>query len=295
MIDRNTSSGDLAATVVPSSFKHIVITRFWFRRFAGGQAIEERPDLSWFQNRCRLFATYCLPTVLAQSVKDFTWFIYFDKATPMECLEQVREIVSRYSHIQIRTIEEFQPSTIKTEIVSEIGGTAEWLLTTRLDTDDGWHRDFVRRLQSSIRAGVCEFLNFPVGIISYRGKAYLYRHQSNAFISLFEPTETAMTVFCSAHEILYRIAPIRQLSPTPAFLQVVHGGNLSNKPRGMRVHKVLAFQGFEAIPELSDPSLDESDIAILVENSTLGLAWRARDGLLDFVKSAMRKMKIVEY
>jgi hypothetical protein len=269
-------------------FRHVVLTRFWFRISAIGRDSGPRPDPAWFENRLNLFKTYCLPSVVAQSVQNFTWFIYFDACTPDEYLDRMRELIAPYGNIRVRTSPSYDGSLLARDSIAEIEDASEWLLTTRLDSDDGWHRDFVKRLQASVQQQKREFLNFPAGIIAYRNKVFLYRHRSNAFISLLEPIANATTVCCGPHEELSRLAPIRQLDPTPAFVQVVHGTNLSNKPRGARVHKAIALQGFEAIPALFAPPFEESDTGILFENATSALAWRIRDKVLDLAKGIVR-------
>jgi hypothetical protein len=273
------------------SFKHIVITRFWFRKSAVGRDSGPRPEPAWFEGRRDLFKTYCLPSVVGQSTQNFTWHIYFDECMPVEYLDEIRRLISPYPNFQVRTLKAYEASLIQQDLLADIKGKTNYLLTTRLDTDDGWHRNFVKWLQSSVGDGQREFLNFPVGIIAYKNRLYLYRHHSNAFISLLEPTENPLTVLCAPHEQLSRFAPIRQLDSWPAFLQVIHGQNLSNKPRGVRVHRALALQGFEAIPELFKQPILESDAAIIFENATMNMAWRTRDSILAFAKAILVKKR----
>ena len=61
-------------------------------------------------------------------------------------------------------------SEVLEDLIGRIAGETEFVLTTRFDSDDGLHRDFVRWLHDSIDQPTTEFLNFPNGIISYKNK-----------------------------------------------------------------------------------------------------------------------------
>jgi len=272
------------------SFKHIVITRYWFPIAATRKDDGSCSDAEWFERRYELFKTYCLPSVLGQSEQEFIWIVYFDESAPYESVKQVKELLSAYPHFHVRTLSAFKSSVIRDDLANFTHGF-EYLLTTRLDNDDGLHREFIKRLHDAIRPGGREFLNFPVGLIACGERIYLYRHRSNAFISFFEPVEGALTVFCAPHEQLCYWAPIRQLEAWPSFLQVVHGTNLSNKPRGIRVHRTLALTGFEAIPNLFSFPMDESDAGITFENATMGLIWALRDRVLNVAKALLLKRR----
>ena len=287
--------------VTPSAappYRHFILTRFWFSKTPrGSDALASDPH-EWLEHRLKLFRSYCLPSVVGQSCQDFRWFICFDVRAPGEFVAKMRELTAPSNNIEILTLNEwYVPSHIspwkglpprKSEIIENIIARADgagWVLTTRLDSDDGLHRDFVKRLSQAIDENKQQFLNFPNGIIFNKGKSYLYHHQSNAFISLFEPLGGMKTVLCALHERVNEVGlPIRQLSPVPAFLQVVHGTNDSNKIRGYRVPKILALQGFESVRALYDAPLEESDVEILLSNAFLGPFRSGRDRLVNQAK-----------
>jgi hypothetical protein len=166
--------------------------------------------------------------------------------------------------------------------------TAEWLLTTRLDNDDGWRSDFVETLQNSLSFERREFLNYPVGLIYYSGMIFKFRHKSNAFISLIEPVEGFLTVWCGQHLELDRVAPIRQLPAIPTFLQVVHERTRSNKPRGVRVRRSSSMAGFEAIQLPAPIGGKERDLDLILFNLTVGAFWALRDVIAACVRRVRR-------
>jgi hypothetical protein len=277
------------------SFQHIVITRY-FVRFSESPADVQaviKGNQSWLESRFEIFKAFCLPSVVGQSVTNFTWLLYFDVHTPQAYLDRVQGLIQDYPNIKIVLCEHFNDESRARAVHAELKTDTRWLLTTRLDNDDGWHRDFVKALQSELRFEKREFLNFPVGILYYSDKTLLYRHSSNAFISLLEPAEGFLTVWCGQHTELDRVAPIRQLPAFPAFMQVVHPGTRSNKPRGMRVHRLLALAGFEAMRGVwASPGEDrESDRAIALYNVTLFPLRSLRDSALTLVRRLLDKVK----
>jgi hypothetical protein len=241
-------------------------------------------DQTWLDARFEIFKTFCLPSVTAQTVRGFTWLIYFDAATPKAQLDRVRDLVADYPFIKVVLCTAFDDDARAEAVRAELRPETRWLLTTRLDNDDGWRRDFVEGLYKQLRFERREFLNYPVGVLYYDNKTFLYRHPSNAFISLLERVEDFTTVWCDQHVNLNRHGPIRQLSPSPAFIQVVHRGTRSNKPRGVRVHRLLALPGFEAIAPLADDGPPESDWGIFAYNGSVVLLWTLRDAVTGTVR-----------
>jgi hypothetical protein len=288
---------EVVLTIVASPkgvvFKHFILTRFWFATGPRGANALGQDVPRWLEDRLKLFNSYCLPSVVGQSCQDFRWLIYFDTLAPSNFIERMRDLTAPWANIEVLARNEWyvpgrvspwkdrppKKSEIINDIVDRVAGETDWVLTTRYDSDDGLHRDFVKRLHEAVHGPVQEFLNFPNGILFHHGKSYLYRHLSNAFISLLEPVGTIKTVLCAPHMRVNEVGPVRQLSPAPAFLQVVHAANISNKPRGYRVHKILALQGFEAVRTLFAPPLEESNAEIWLSNAFWGSLWFGRDRL----------------
>jgi hypothetical protein len=271
---------------VTEGYRHVIITRY-FTRFPSDRVERNswiQAHLDWLNDRFILFTSYCLPSVTAQTEQNFLWLIYIDAAVPAAYLERLQAAINPYANIKLKLCDFFSSENIVDDLQRELGAT-EWLLTTRLDNDDGLSADFVSRLQASVHLGTREFLDFPNGILYYQSKTYLYHHESNAFISLFEPMKGASTVWCGAHEHLGSVATIRQIDPWPAFVQVVHGKNVSNKPRGVRVHKIFGLRGFEAIPAFVGVSLDENNAQVLFDGVVSGILWRLRDMVFGFLKT----------
>jgi Putative rhamnosyl transferase len=270
--------------------KHFIITPFYVRRhFAAktGKIEVRHASLEWLDDRLRLFEAYCLPSVAAQSNQNFSWYLYFDDSTPGKYLERVAAAIARSDNIFIKRCALWEGSTLVNDLVAGLDERTRWVITTRLDNDDGLQRDFVAMLHAAVEERT-EFLNFPRGIIWYSGKCYVYRHPSNAFLSMVESADSPRTVWVVPHEEAARIAPVRQLSQTPAFLQVIHGNNLSNKPRGTRIDARRALIDFDAIDALQGAGERETSSGIMLENATRVLLWRFRDWLISMAKPLRR-------
>lgn len=271
--------------------RHFIITPFYVRRHftaKTGRIEELLAAPEWLDDRLRLFEDYCLPSVVGQSDKNFEWFIYFDQSTPAKYLDRITSLTSKYENVSIRLCDFWDAAILIKHVSSALEACTRWVITTRLDNDDGLHRDFVSMLHSAAEEQT-EFLNFPRGIIWYSGKCYMYRHLSNAFLSLVEPAEGLRTVWSAgAHHYAARIAPVRQLQETPAFLQVVHGKNVSNKPRGTRIDARRALIGFESIPVLHRSRVNETPAGIMIENATSVMLWKIRDFLIELTRPRPR-------
>lgn len=272
------------------TMKHFIITPFYVRRHftaKTGKIEVQLASLDWLDDRLRLFESYCLPSVAAQTDQNFSWYLYFDDSTPQKYLDRVTAAISGNNNMFIKRCPIWKGATLVSDVESALDPQTRWVITTRLDNDDGLHREFVSMLHAAIEDKM-EFLNFPRGIIRYSGKCYVYQHSSNAFLTLVEPASDPRTVWLVQHEKAARLAPVRQLSETPAFLQVVHGKNVSNKPRGTRIDSRRALIGFEAIEALRGSGAPESSTGILLENATRVVLWKLRDWLISIAKPLRR-------
>lgn len=267
--------------------QHFITTPFYVKRHFKGQRELQLADPEWLNDRLQLFADYCLPSVVGQTDQNFEWFLYFDESTPARYLEQVNSLISRHRNIAVKLCETFGSAEVARDIVASQSKETSWIVTTRLDNDDGLHRDFVSTLHAFVEERE-EFLNFPRGIILYSGKCFLYEHPSNAFISFVEPADKRRTAWAVAHPYAADVAPVRQLPDIPAFLQVIHGKNVSNKPRGTRVDVRRALMGFETIAALGRLSKGETQLGIIFDNATTVVLWRLRDLLLSLVRRFRR-------
>jgi hypothetical protein len=274
-------------------YRHVMITRFnvLYRDLAHTPAAGKGLDASWLAERFDLFERYCLPSVLAQTSQDFIWLIYFNEATAPAFVERARRACAGRDNIRLMFCDAYDHALVERDLRAELIPKPEWLLTTRLDNDDGLRRDFMKRVHDNLRFSHREALNFPNGIIYAGGKTYLHRDESNAFLSLIEPFEDFKTVLFVMHPDMVQLAPVRQIEGDPAWLQVVHDNNIRNRVRGWRVSVATALEGF-AIAGEAAPRRAEAPLTLLADNLAYGV-WRvAWDRFIEMAKSLRRAAKV---
>lgn len=256
-------------------FTHILMTRF--NLATAGRESTLRTEAGWLDRRFALFERYCLPSVAGQRRGDFHWIIYFDIDTPAPYRQRIEELRRVFPFLPFYTAL-FPAEGWRTSIVESFAPATPLLLTTRLDNDDALALDFTERLHAAVReAGHAPgAYNFRHGLIR-RGEAlYALAHPCNAFFSWLEPVGPAMRTAPSIrHMRLSEVGPVHQIEGPPAWLQVVHEGNVSNKVRGRRVapEPFCPLFAADALAGVDDVAMGTA----LVENGLLAPLRAARD------------------
>lgn len=238
-----------SAAAVP----HVLMTRFNLATPGREAAIRNKPD--WLATRFRLFEDFCLPSVAEQTTKAFTWIIYFDKDTPPEFKDRVAALQSRVKFEAYYTglfPASGWPQSLTEILGAKLGAMPPVVLTSRLDNDDALARDYMERTAA---AAVGQVAAPRVGIVITNGyirsatSAYAISHPCNAFASWLERVDQPggpLTAMGISHIDAADFGPLVQVPGPGGWLQVVHGGNVSNKVRGMRVGPDGLAQRFHA-------------------------------------------------
>jgi N-acetylglucosaminyl-diphospho-decaprenol L-rhamnosyltransferase len=209
-----------------SDFRHLILTRFNMRI----EQCEPR-GLDWLDHRFAIFERFCLPSVRSQTNQNFEWLVFFHPDMPEACKERVRAYSEwrAFRPVYFRSV--FDLAMVQS-VASDLANGYSHLITTRLDNDDAICRTFVDAIQQRFAEQDFQFLNFTNGYIWKEGHLYPAQHFSNAFVSLVERAEKCSTVYCRNHMELDHVGPILQIQDAAAWLQVVHGRNLSNDAWG---------------------------------------------------------------
>lgn len=263
-----------------SNIRHVILTRFNIP--SPGRELTLRSKPGWLAGRFELFRDYCLPSVAGQTEQDFEWVIFFDEETPAEFRDEIERLQRVFPFHAAFTRLADMPEIIQSVLPRY--QDADWLLSTRLDSDDILATDHVARLREAATPDHTRVVNFANGaILSLSGGSpHLYRitDRKNPFASLLEPmSETARTIWGEIHVNIARLGPVTQLDGHPGWLQVVHGGNVSNRVKGKRVKLADAEDIFPILRRMATP---ERDIDILLEN-WLATPWRQARGLGRYV------------
>lgn len=272
------------------SYTHLILTRFNLGMRGNTAAVE-----AWHDHRFSLFEQFCLPSVEAQTCRDFTWLLLFDRATPRKFLPRL-EAYKTYPNIRIHFIDGFDLRAIMQAIRSQIVDKTEYLITTMLDNDDALDRDHVARVQGQFRGQEFELLNFTQGFRYDLKRQRLYGCElfSNPFMSLIErirPGQSFRSIAgCLPHStIAARFPRISNIRSVPSWLQVVHGRNLQvTKTWGRRrVRLTKLREHFELDYEI--PIKRESAAALWIQNMRARAERLVIDALSEERKNRIRR------
>jgi hypothetical protein len=264
--------------------KHFLLTRFNVASPGREKSIRLRP--SWLTGRFDLFREYCLPSVAAQTRNDFEWVVFFDEQTP----DKYRHVISNLKTVYPFRAEFtglFEMDKIVPQLMSTIKD-ADWLLTTRLDSDDILAVDHMARLRQALIPPRQQVVNFSDGVIlsvvDAQPRLYSVRDNANPFASLMEPMGPGIrTIWGEKHVDIERIAPIMQIGGMPAWMQIVHGTNVSNRVKGRRVRLNSFCEVFPYLGQLSE-QVRETGAEIQRENSIVLPMRQARESLRKIAK-----------
>lgn len=228
------------------SLDHVLLTRFNLP--SQGRERLVRAQNGWLRDRAELFENFCLPSVKAQTVKDVHWIIYFDPDSPAWLMEKIKEWAVEDTFVPV-----FRVSVSHDELIADlhnvVGPHRDRIITTNLDNDDGLAIDFLERLQQA--AGKYEVrtaLYLPQGLILGGNRLFLRTDRMNAFCSVVEPWQDPRTCWADWHNLLGKSMPTLEIPGPPAWLQVVHGGNVSNRVHGRLVPPRQHRERFPVIP-----------------------------------------------
>lgn len=247
------------------------MTRFnvRFAHSLSSSALALSPD--WLWGRVALFEDYCLSSVISQTARPDSWIIMFDENTPPELRERAASWRAAIGIIRPAYMGPFDVPVAVDAVMLHGRVDRNWLVTTRLDSDDALHPRFCEVVRENVVEGRREFLNITRGLIVANGKCYRKSMPANPFISFSEPTMNARTVWAEQHGLLHQVAPVRQLRLRDGWVQIVHGGNLSNIVRGVRIPS--GWVSRSCLPPKIAAELRRDGWVELITDNTLGL-WR---------------------
>jgi hypothetical protein len=228
-------------------FKHAMLMRFNLRTPAYVHSSNE----DWLERRIELFESRMLPSLQAQTNQNFLCLPLMDlKRTPDQLRYRIEDwycdIIKpswfgedwatdglMYDSPPLWAICEEAVKKVTCDLI-----TGDTLVTTRIDSDDALHEDFVDTIQQEVKSDTLEWLNIWYGWAEKDGLVYPDEHGKNMFISLVEPyfeDKPPLTVHREWHKRASNLAPIRQIAKDPdkrLWLRGIHSENKSSKLRG---------------------------------------------------------------
>lgn len=228
-------------------FTHYLVTRFNVNiRGNGPEYIaSETHNAKWVEERLPLFDSICVPSVLGQTCRDFTWLIYCDKDTTDEVIQHILTVTQKIQFVEIHLVESFDQLVQHLQTRCSESPTS-YIITSRLDNDDAIGRHYIETIQSNFSAQPDYVLNLLGGInyhISKKLMTYLRHKEHNHFISLIEqnwediPLTTIMG-FSHLHPPGH--VPVKNVGLKYAFWITLHSQNAA--PRNNRGWPVFQSQ-----------------------------------------------------
>jgi len=291
-----------AAAATETRIDHVVLTRFNLPT-PGPESLVRAQD-GWLRNRAALFERYTVPAMLAQTVCDFTWLVYLDPASPPWLLDRMRPLVDEGVFTPV-----FRETADWHDVVADArtvtGATGGLFVTTNLDNDDAVARDFIARIQAASRRHVGSAIYLSTGLIVEGGRLYRRADPENAFCSVSESWHEPRTAWRDWHNRLHTHFPVVSIGGPPAWLQVVHGQNVSNRVRGTLDDPLDHRRAFpNLLDDASSPSrsaraadrlvrrpLREVRDVLRIAAKTVLLRLAGKDGL-DRTKSLIRRLRL---
>ena len=229
---------------------HYLLTRFNVR-LTFDVAPGSRPtghmglDAGWLERRFGLFEKYCLPSVAAQTRKDFIWLVYLDEETPQVWKDRMAELASEHEFLRPRYCRSFSDEVLWRGIDEEGGAEESIRITSRLDNDDMIHPAYMARMRELAERELAErqavgegfekgfYLAFPLGYCLRDGAGYVQRYRNNPFSSYVSAASLRKTVLDVDHRYIAESAPVAYEWHRPLWCQLIHGENVANAVRGV--------------------------------------------------------------
>ncbi|WBL41306.1 glycosyltransferase [Algoriphagus halophytocola] len=196
----------------------------------------EDPE-KWLKYRLDVFFKTCFPSVIAQTNKEFKWYLYFVSQTPKMIMDMVYEKFKPFNFINILIKEETVKNFYnyhKNDLNNIVDKEYEYLITSNIDTDDMLHINYIATVQQFFNRQEYLPINFNNGIFFDLKSNVMCssEHKSNVFISLIEKRKELgfLGAISRNHTDFYRISEKLEVNnDIPMWCVTMHDFNVSTK------------------------------------------------------------------
>lgn len=221
-------------------FKHFLITRFNIPNKAWQQDKNNNPvqNEEWLKYRIQLFETYCLPSIIHQTCKNFAWFVYFDANSPDYLLHKIKEWQSVCKNFVPQYSDDYNACLgheMSDHITNMLPTDTNFIITTRIDNDDAFHKDAIKTIQEHFTPRDNTIIDIEQGYCFNIGNGVITKHRftSNQFVSYIEQKKELFgTVYREGHPAWIEKAQFVSINNKRLWLQVVHEKNIVNTMKG---------------------------------------------------------------
>lgn len=203
-------------------FAHFVITRFSVR--APGDTQRYR-DPEWLRGRLDLLRRFGAQSLRDQTDSGFTWLLFADDQSPQWVRDGLSEVSTGIDTICCFTEPGEWKANLAALLDSRRSGDAP-IITTRLDSDDLIHRDFIRVVADAAEPDIV--MNMPIGYRLRTDQMRLFRVRNKRTFEVL-CTASSQHIFNFGHGTAgrsFRSVDVR--AEAGMWIQTVHGENLAN-------------------------------------------------------------------
>lgn len=235
-------------------YKHFLITLFNVRLWDVDKKRNPTRTDDWMKDRFEMFEKFCLPSVAAQTDKNFTWICLFDSQTPKEYIDRIeahRNTVPMLTPCLTDIVGRDALVPAINEIIGKYATDGdEYVITTNLDNDDAIRCDMIEKLHSLIdhtSVGKLYSLNLGYQYFAGAGIALGMKYPHNHFLTLVEPAGgTYTTILGFSHVKGRKLFQPVDITDKPYWIEFVHGGNVNNDIRiTSRIKYYPLFRGID--------------------------------------------------
>lgn len=226
---------------------HFILTRFCLDLWHQDKARKTIDTEKWIKRRLSLFETYCLPSVMAQSNRDFEWILLVSQIKGVDddwLKAKLHEYKERCPQIKIVGVKPEASwkfayvfrEAVKKRLVERGAKAGNICLTTYFDNDDVLAEDYTARVQdlsATLRKNT--FISFDYGYQYFTELDVKTRikYPNNHFMTLVEGLDDVKTCygygshFLLEEKHLARVHHIKN-KKHPMWTEVIHESNVDN-------------------------------------------------------------------
>lgn len=227
--------------------RHFILTRFNLNLWKADKRGAVTQTEEWLERRCLLFEKYTLPSICAQTEKNFYWVVLFSSDTPEKYKIRVNgwaKACNRLKPIWVRPEVSWHFTRVYREVIKNALESLEKgndcrITTTYLDSDDALHKDYMAKVvEATGNVGHNTMLSFTPGLQYYSEPqiAMGIDYRNNHFLTYVEDVKkgcTPITVhgFGGHHHILHERRVnlhVIDTGKSMMWLEIVHGINVDN-------------------------------------------------------------------
>ncbi len=185
------------------------------------------PSEEWLSSRLDIFKKYTLPSIQRQTNQDFHWLLLVSEGVSRQWISDLESLVHPRGKVVIQEGFTSEGESFRRFLENQ----ADSMITVWFDSDDIIHPEFISQVRAA-NVEKAEVLSFVKGAVYQTGtfRSAVFKNHRNSFISFHE--SGSRNVFLLGPHSYIRSDSTKTLRPLmtkePMWLQIVHGGNLSN-------------------------------------------------------------------